>query len=117
MPAPEDYLEFTDNPRAIRIKGHRIWIEHVLEPYLAGAQPDDIARAFPSLTPAEINACIAYYQAHTVVMDDYLREFRELGERMQAEADAHPSPVVERLRRLKRALHEAEDQHAHAVSD
>lgn len=116
MAAPEDVLEFTDNPRAIRIRGHRIWIEHVLEPYRAGAQPDAIARAFPSLTIAEIEACIAYYQAHTAEMDDYLLEYRELGVRMQAEADAKPSPVVERLRRLKRALHEAEDQHAHEIS-
>ena len=52
----EDYFEFEDD--AIRIKGHRIWLEHVLEYYLSGYAPEEIAREFPGLSLDKVYAAI-----------------------------------------------------------
>jgi Protein of unknown function (DUF433) len=50
----EDYSEFVGSEgqepktsQGIRIKGHRIYIEHVLRYYRDGYSPDEIAAEFP----------------------------------------------------------------------
>lgn len=102
----EDYFDFlgtdTRDPRhstAIRIKGHRIGIEHVLAYYRAGYHPDEIARELPGLSLEKIYATITYYLSHRAAVDAYLMRLREQDEQAyQAWASAEPSPVVQRLR-------------------
>src|SRR5437764_7322154 len=76
----EDYFEFEKFPtkhgevERIRIKGHRIAIERVLERFQAGMQPDQIQREeFPTLTLAEVYATIAYYLHNKEAVDAYMR--------------------------------------------
>jgi len=56
----EDYFDFVGSDArdpsssdAIRIKGHRIGIEHVLAYYREGYSPDEIAIEFPGLGPED----------------------------------------------------------------
>lgn len=56
----EDYLDFTTLD-AIRIKGHRVGIEHVLNYYLEGYPVEDIADEFPGMSLEKIYAVITYY--------------------------------------------------------
>lgn len=115
MTAVEDYLETFEDTGAIRIKGHRIGLEHVLEQYKAGKSAEEIARYFPSLSLEKIYAALLYYFQHQEEMEQYLRDYEELGRRMQVEAEANPSPVSQRLRKLWREMQE-EKRRATAAS-
>lgn len=115
MQTIEDFLDFTDQPSAIRLKGHRIGIEHVLELYKEGRRAEEIAATFPSLPLEAVYASILYYLLNRSSIDAYLRDYEELGRRMMAEADARPSPAGERMRELWRARR-GEKRSADAVS-
>jgi uncharacterized protein (DUF433 family) len=95
----EDYFDFL-GPDEIRIKGHRIGIEHVVEYYNSGYNADDIAREFPGLSLEKIYATITYYLHNRAAVDAYIkRQDRQSEAAYQAWA-ANPSPVVKRLRAI-----------------
>ncbi len=86
----EDFLDFSNAPE-IRIKGHRVWLEHVVEHYIAGRSPEEIAQEFPGLGIERIYAAIAYYLANRETVDAHmakLKEEAERGIREQAETPA-----------------------------
>jgi uncharacterized protein (DUF433 family) len=105
----EDYFEFlgteTDTPQtstAIRIKGHRLGIEHILAYYRSGYNPDEIARHFPGLSLEKIYATITYYLSHQTAVEAYLMRIQQEDEAAyQAWAASPPSPVVQRLRNIR----------------
>jgi len=97
----EQYFDFLA-PDDIRIKGHRIGIESVLYEYLFREQtPEQILRRFPSLALEQIYATILYYLSNREKVEAYVKDWLEWGERMRAEQDRNPPPVVVRLRALK----------------
>lgn len=97
----EDYFDFLA-PDDIRVKGHRVGIESVLYEYLfRERRPEEIAQRFPSLTLEQIYATILYYLHNRAKVEAYMKEWLEWGERMRAEQDRNPPPVVVRLRSLK----------------
>lgn len=114
MQTLEDYFEFSESPHPIRIKGHRIGLEHVVEQYKAGKNAEEIARYFPTLTLEQVYAAILYYLHYHEAVEEYLREYEELGRNMMAESDADPSPASLRLRELWRQRQE-EKRRADAV--
>ncbi|MCC5656800.1 DUF433 domain-containing protein [Nostoc sp. XA010] len=71
----EDYFEFLD-PDAIRIKGHRIGIDNVIQYYLQGYSPEEI-------------------------IDAYMLRLAKWREQRYQESLANPSPLMQRLRALK----------------
>jgi uncharacterized protein (DUF433 family) len=77
----EDYFEFEKldtkfgQVERIRIKGHRIAIQDVLEHFKAGVQPDQIQReVYPALTLEEVYATITYYLHNQGAVDEYIRK-------------------------------------------
>ena len=102
----EDYFEFL-GPNSIRIKGHRINIEHVLDRYREGRSPEQIAEDFPTLQLEEVYATILYYLQNREQVEDYLSRLDALVRQRIAEADAHPAPVARRLRQLWREREQA----------
>jgi uncharacterized protein (DUF433 family) len=97
----EDYFDFIDT-NIIRLKGHRIGIEHVIERYQDGASPEQIQASLPTLTLEEVYATITYYLRHQTEVDDYLARQAEIVEtRLREYAAREPAPVVKRLRALK----------------
>jgi uncharacterized protein (DUF433 family) len=81
----EDYFEFEKFPtkfgpaERIRIKGHRISIEHVLEYHQQGMGPEAIVRdVYPSLTLEEVYATITYYLHNKAEVDAYLERGRKI---------------------------------------
>ena len=97
----EDYFDFLA-PDDIRVKGHRVGIESVLYEYLfRERKPEEIAQRFPSLTLEQIYATILYYLHNRAKVEAYMKEWLEWGERMRAEQDRNPPPVVIRIRALK----------------
>jgi uncharacterized protein (DUF433 family) len=104
----EDYFEFEKfetkfGPvERIRIKGHRISIEHVIEFFSQGLAPDVIQRdQYPSLTLEEVYATITYYLHNKPQVDDYIRRGEEVAEAYYQEyLQQEPDEVGKRLRAL-----------------
>jgi uncharacterized protein (DUF433 family) len=97
----EEYFVF-QGPNAIRIKGHRIGIEHILSCYRGGYTPDEIAEEFPGVSLEKIYATITYYLSRREEIDAYLARLRERSEQEYQEWAANPSPLVQRLRAARR---------------
>ena len=96
----EDYFEFPGED-IIRLKGHRIGIEHVLAYYQEGYTPDQIAAEFPGIGLEQVYAAIMYYLTHRPEVERYLMRTREHAERDYLESLAHPSALRERLRAIR----------------
>jgi uncharacterized protein (DUF433 family) len=95
----ESYFEFS-GPDSIRIKGHRIEVEYVIEYYHEGFTPEAIAQDLPSLSLEKIHATITYYLHNKPAVDAYIARRRAAAERLSQEhAQQEPSPAVQRLRK------------------
>jgi uncharacterized protein (DUF433 family) len=105
----EDYFDFEKfdtklgSVERIRIKGHRISIEHVIEHFNQGVQPDVIvSQIYPTLTLEEVYATITYYLHNKAAVDTYIQRGEEVGEAYYQEwLKQEPPPVVKRLRELR----------------
>lgn len=102
----EDYFDFSD-AREIRIHGHRIWIQHVLGPYLGGMTPEQIRDEMPTLSLDKVYAAILYYQANREAVTRYMDDLRADLERQRA---AQPPPGPGLRSRIDRVKTEREAQ-------
>lgn len=99
----EEYFDFL-GPNAIRIKGHRISIEHVIELYERGYTAEQIALEYDTLSMEEIYATLTYYLHNKVDVDAYLERIRVFVEESIREYESQGVPeVVQRLRALHKA--------------
>lgn len=96
----ENYFEFLSEDD-IRIKGTRIGIETVLDDYLDGTSPEEIAVRYRSLTLEQVYATITYYLQNRAKVDAYLTAWRQYTDQSSRMQDRNPSEVIKRLRRLK----------------
>lgn len=93
----EDYFDFL-GPDEIRVRDHRIGIEHVAERFNEGYSPEEIALDFPGLSLEQVYATITYYLHNKSDVDTYMqRQISRCVEDYQAR-QTNPSPVVQRLR-------------------
>jgi uncharacterized protein (DUF433 family) len=83
----EDYLVFERFPtkfgeaERIRIKGHRIAIENVIEYFNQGMTAEQIQReCYPALTLAEVYATITYYLINKQEVEAYLERGKRIEE-------------------------------------
>ncbi len=94
----EDYFDFLA-PYDIRIRGHRIGIETVLDQYLRrGRRPEEIAASYPSLSLDEVCATILYYLRNRAAIDEYLADWRDFGCTARERQRRNPPPWLARLR-------------------
>ena len=96
----EEYLE-VQGPDVVRIKGHRIGLEHIVERYQEGFSPEEIALDFPGLSLEKIYAVIAYYLHNQKESDAYVARVNAHAESAYRLWDADPSPASLRLRAIK----------------
>ena len=98
----EDYFERLDADD-IRIKGHRIGIDDVLDLYLDGYTPEEIVRYYGTLQPVEVYATITYYHQNRAAVDAYLARVQAWRDQHWAELAQRDVPaVVRRLRAVQR---------------
>jgi uncharacterized protein (DUF433 family) len=83
----------------IRVKGTRIGIETVLEDYLEGASPEEIAARYRSLSLEQVYASITYYLHNREMIDAYLERWRNHTDK--AGHDHQSSDASRRLRNIK----------------
>jgi uncharacterized protein (DUF433 family) len=104
----ESYFDFISSD-AIRIRGTRVGIEHVLRFYLEGAGPEEIVLHFPSLTLEQVHASILYYLHNRREVEAYFKRWWEAGEAAWQEQQRNPDPFIRELReRLERKRAELE---------
>lgn len=96
----EDYFDFL-SPDDIRLKGHRIGIDNVLDYYLEGYSPEEIAANLPTLSLEQIHATITYYLHNRTQIDAYLLRLAKWRKQRYQESLANPSPLLERVRAQK----------------
>ncbi|MEO0455965.1 MAG: DUF433 domain-containing protein [Cyanobacteria bacterium P01_A01_bin.114] len=100
----EDYF-IVLAPNDIRLKGTRVGIETILYDFLHRERtPDDIAQAYPSLTLEQIYATLLFYFHNQQFADQYLADWLEWGEQQRKSQAENPSPVVEKLKKLRHQL-------------
>jgi uncharacterized protein (DUF433 family) len=85
----------------IRIKGHRLGIDTILEPFLDGFAPETIAQDYPELTLEQIYATITYYFHRQAEVETYLQRLRQWRQQRYEASLETPSPMAERMRRIK----------------
>jgi uncharacterized protein (DUF433 family) len=99
----ENYFIFLD-PDDIRIKGTRVGIETVLDDYLNGSSPEEIAARYRSLTLEQVYATITYYLRNKTTVDAYLARWRAYCDSAFEEWQRNSAPFVQEMRsRLQRA--------------
>ena len=89
-----DFLSADD----IRIKGTRVGIETVLDDYLNGASPEEIAARYRTLTLEQVYATITYYLRHQEEINAYLARWRAYAEAAWQEQQRNPPEFVRELR-------------------
>ncbi len=97
----EDYFDFFENPYAIRIKGHRIGLEHIVERFNNGYSAEMIVHELPSLSLEQAYAAITYYLHNKADVDEYMAEIERFVEEQVRLAEANPSPASLRMRAVK----------------
>jgi len=93
----ESYFDFL-GPDDIRIKGTRVGIETVLDDYLGGASPEEIAARYRTLTLEQTYATITYYLYKQEEIDKYLERWRAYTEAAWQEQQRNPPQFVRELR-------------------
>ncbi len=97
----EDYFEFL-GPNEIKIKGHRIWLEHVLEEYLYRDMTlEDLVKRFETLTKEQLLAVLLYYHANKATMDRYMADHAEYCRKAREENLREHAEWYAKMRRLK----------------
>ena len=86
----------------IRIAGTRVTLDTVIDTFLTGASPEEIAQDFPVLRLDDIYAVITYYLRHRDEVDAYLRERRSRAEALRREIETHSAQTGLRGRLLAR---------------
>ena len=100
-----DYFDFIDET-SIRIKGHRVYIDEVLEQRLQGKEPEEILRCFPKLPLEKIYATLLYYEANKTEVEAYLERVKQQQKRLDQEWRHAQGPtlvLVKERERLRKA--------------
>ncbi len=93
----ESYFEFLSEDN-IRLKGTRVGIETVLDDYLAGSSPEEIAARYHSLSLEQVYATITYYLHNRARIDAYLEAWRQYNKQREQEYDRNPPEFALRLK-------------------
>ena len=96
----EDYFDFLAS-NDIRVRSTRVGIEAILSDYLdLGLFPGQIAARYRTLSLEQVYATLTYYWRNREQVDAYLCAVDKEMERQRREQDLHPTPAVQRLRKL-----------------
>ena len=92
----------TDADGVIRVAGTRVTLDTVIDTFMTGASPEEIAQDFPVLRLDDVYAVLTYYLRHRAEVDAYLRERRTRAEALRREMETHSPQAGLRDRLLAR---------------
>jgi uncharacterized protein (DUF433 family) len=78
----------TDRDGAIRVGGTRVTLDTVIHAFKGGADAEEIAEGFPTLSLADIYIVIGYYLRHRQEIDAYLAEREEQAREIRRQHEA-----------------------------
>jgi uncharacterized protein (DUF433 family) len=84
----------------IRVKGHRVYLLHIVEDYTDGLSVDTIAEEFDTVPREVIDRVIAFYLDNKAEVDEYVARCHEEMERNYA-ATPRKASIEELQRRLE----------------
>lgn len=91
-------------PNALRIKGTRVGLEHLIRLYQEGLTAEELVSEFPTLSIDQVQGVMAYYLGNRDEVDEYLRSGEQrLEERYRERSQQPPSEVVAKIRSIKDA--------------
>ena len=91
-------------PDALRIKGTRVGLEHLIGTYQEGFTADELAMQYRTVTLEQVHGVLAYYLANKAAVDEYLQRGNQQAEELRLELERRPVPeVVLRLRQIAAA--------------
>jgi len=96
----------TDQDGVIRVAGTRVTLMTIVGRYHTGDTPEQIHEGFPTVSLEDIEAVIAFYLAHQVEVDDYIRQEKAEAERWRQEYEANNPKAAEVNAKLRRLLDE-----------
>src|SRR5579883_2478042 len=92
-----------DEHGVIRVGDSQVLLDIVIREFNHGAEPEAIARGYPTLNLADVYGVIAYYLRHRQEIDAYLHTRRQEAEQLRQEIEARqPSRVELRAKLLAR---------------
>ncbi|MBP1466271.1 DUF433 domain-containing protein [Candidatus Chloroploca sp. M-50] len=95
----ENYLDFHAED-VIRLKGHRIGLEHIVERYHEGYSPEQMALEYPGVSLEQIYGVLAYYLHHQAQVDAYIVRIDAAAEARYQEWAATMPALSQRIRAL-----------------
>ena len=92
-----DYLDIQAID-VIRLKGHRIGLEHIVERYHEGYTPEQMALEYPGVSLEQIYGVIAYYLHNQAEADAYITRIDAEAEARRRAWAAHMPELSQRVR-------------------
>jgi uncharacterized protein (DUF433 family) len=92
----------TDADGVIRVAGTRITLDTLVDTFMTGASPEEIAQDFPVLQLDDVYAVVTYYLRHRSEVDAYLSERRARADAIRREIEARSPQTGLRDRLLAR---------------
>lgn len=83
----------TDEHGSIRVGGTRVLLEVIIACHQRGETPEEIHEGFPTVKLADIYAVITYYLENRELVDEYIHQQDEEGERIRQKLE-HEHPEV-----------------------
>ena len=103
-----DWPELSPNPYLavhsrddVRVRGTRIDLSVIVEEYLMGRMPEQMALDYPSLTLQSIHGVLAYYLGNESDVRQYVECSRARAGDYEKRFTTSPAPVQERLRKIR----------------
>ena len=88
-----------DEAGVLRVAGTRVSLDSVIQAFVEGATPEEIAQDFPSLDLAAVYSIIGYYLQNRAEVEQYLEQRSVRREELRAEVESRfdPRGLRERL--------------------
>lgn len=101
MNSTKNYVRM-DEHGVMRVGETDISLDSVVIAFQEGQSPESIQQDYPGLSLEEVYGAITYYLANGDEVHQYLERQDKRWEEWRKRMEAVPSPVVERLRALRR---------------
>ena len=101
MSKAESYVQ-CDEQGVMRVSHTRVMLDSIVAGFEQGHSPETIQQQYPALSLEEVYGAITYYLAHREEVEAYLKRQDEQWESWRSTSQAGASPVIERLRALRK---------------
>jgi uncharacterized protein (DUF433 family) len=101
MSKAESYVQY-DEQGVMRVSHTRVMLDSIVAGFEQGHSPETLQQQYPALSLEEVYGAITYYLAHKDEVEAYLKRQDEQWSSWRATSKADPSPVMERLRALRK---------------